>query len=66
MLNLIVSRLRADGTVDPIWMQQLALVDIQRDLATPLRSAAPALLAREPSPVYDYLPAALRTLDAIR
>lgn len=66
MLNLIVSRLRPDGSVDPIWMQQLALVDIQRDMGGMVRSVVPGMLGREPSPLYDLLPAALRTLGVIR
>jgi TPR repeat protein len=60
MLELIFSRPGPDGQVDIAWMQQLAYLN--------LSSGAPALdgttvrraLRREPTPLFDMLPASLR------
>ncbi|MDP3829044.1 MAG: hypothetical protein Q8Q74_21030, partial [Polaromonas sp.] len=60
MLELIFSRPGPDGQVDIAWMQQLAYLN--------LSGGAPALdsttvrreLRREPTPLFDMLPASLR------
>ena len=57
MIELIFSRPMPNGSFDPGWMQQLARVDLSH--ATPqIASSVTALqLQREPTPLFDLLPA---------
>jgi TPR repeat protein len=56
MLALIFSRPLPDGGVDIAWMQQLAQVDVTREMPTVDPSAARGVLRREPTPLSDLLP----------
>ncbi|HWI82359.1 hypothetical protein [Ramlibacter sp.] len=56
MLALIFSRPAPDGGVDIAWMQQLAQVDVTRDMPTVDPSPAREVLRREPTPLSDLLP----------
>ena len=58
MLAIILSRLLPDGGIDPAWMRQTSLLDIEGD-ATTVRSGASTFL-REPSAIVDLLPDVLR------
>lgn len=56
MLALIYSRPAPDGGVDIAWMQQLAQMDVSQDgRVVPMATAAPVLLQREPTPLYDLM-----------
>ncbi len=62
MLQLIYSRPAPDGNVDVMWMQQLANMDVSAQNAVVLQlPVTPALLQREPTPLYDLVPASWRT-----
>ncbi len=60
MLELIFSRPGANGAIDIAWMQELAFVNLSKDVlaldSTTLRRA----LRREPTPLYDLVPAPWR------
>lgn len=56
MLALIFSRPSPDGGVDIAWMQQLAQVDVTRQVPALDPSGARGVLRREPTPLSDLLP----------
>ena len=60
MLEMIFSRTGANGAVDIAWMQELAFVNLSKDVlaldSTTLRRA----LRREPTPLHDLVPASWR------
>lgn len=57
MLQLIYSRPAPDGNVDVMWMQQLSNMDVSGPGAVLLQlPVTPALLQREPTPLYDMVP----------
>jgi uncharacterized protein len=64
MLELIFSRPGANGSVDIAWMQELAFVNLSKDVlaldSTTLRRA----LRRDPTPLYDLIPPAWRRASA--
>jgi uncharacterized protein len=66
MLELIFSRPGANGAVDIAWMQELAFVNLSKDVlaldSTTLRRA----LRRDPTPLYDLIPVAWRRAVAAR
>ena len=57
MLGLIYSRPMPDGSVNAGWMQQLAYVDAATTIPTVGVSSNAHILHREPTPLYDLLPA---------
>ena len=57
MLGLIYSRPMPDGSVNAGWMQQLAYVDATTTIPTVGVSSNTHMLHREPTPLYDLLPA---------
>ncbi|QTD47137.1 tetratricopeptide repeat protein [Ottowia testudinis] len=57
MLGLIYSRPTPTGGVDAGWMQQLAYVDTATVVPTVGVTASNHMLLREPTPLYDLLPA---------
>ena len=57
MLGLIYSRLLPDGSVNAGWMQQLAYVDATTTIPTVGVGSSTHMLHREPTPLYDLLPA---------
>lgn len=57
MLGLIYSRPNPDGSINPGWMQQLAYVDTGTVIPTVGVTSANHMLVREPTPLYDLLPA---------
>lgn len=64
MLALIFSRPAPDGTVDVTWMQQLAAIDMGPGGGLPAgtaRAVAPQGWQRDPSPLYEWVPAEWRT-----
>ena len=69
MLGLISSRPNSAGGVDIPWMQQLATLDVEHDQGTQALSAqlptlpavSPQLYVRDPTPLYDLLPAYWRS-----
>lgn len=67
MLELIFSRQAPGGGVDVQWMQQLARADVSSPgPATIQPTPGPPLLLREPSPLYDLVPAEWRRPPAAR
>lgn len=60
MLELIFSRPGPDGQVDIAWMQQLAYVNLSRDVPALDSSTVRRSLRREPTPLVDLLPPHLR------
>ena len=64
MLALIFSRPAPDGTVDVTWMQQLAAIDMGPGGGLPAgtaRAVTPQGWQRDPSPLYEWVPAEWRT-----
>jgi len=60
MLALIASRPTADGQIDVVWMQQLSNIDLSRDTPQLDNASTIRLLSREPTALYDLLPAKWR------
>lgn len=60
MLELIFSRPGPDGQVDIAWMQQLAYVNLSAGAPALDSATTRRALRREPTPLYDMLPAYLR------
>lgn len=60
MLELIFSRPGPDGQVDIAWMQQLAYLNLSGDAPALDGTTARRALRREPTPLFDMLPAYLR------
>lgn len=60
MLALITSRLLPDGSVNPAWMAQLAWMDTANTLPRLDTQVLVPLMLREPSPLFDLLPAIWR------
>lgn len=60
MLELIFSRPGPDGQIDIAWMQQLAYVNLSKDVVTLDSTTARQSLRREPTPLFDLLPQSLR------
>lgn len=56
MLELIFSRPAPDGQIDLAWMQQLAYVNLSKDVVTLDSAAVRQGLRREPTPLIDLLP----------
>jgi len=56
MLDLIFSRLQPDGQLDVAWIQQLAQINLAKDMLTASASQARSALRREPTAVFDLLP----------
>lgn len=56
MLALIFSRPGADGQIDIAWMQQLAYVDLSKDVPTLDSATARQTLRRDGTPLLDLLP----------
>ena len=56
MLALIFSRPGADGQIDIAWMQQLAYVDLSKEVPTLDSSVAQRTLRRDGTPLLDLLP----------
>lgn len=56
MLALIFSRPGADGQIDIAWMQQLAYVDLSKEVPTLDSSVARQTLRRDGTPLLDLLP----------
>lgn len=57
MLGLIYSRPAPGGGINPGWMQQLANVDVGTTIPTMGVLGTTHLLHREPTPLYDLMPA---------
>lgn len=57
MLGLIYSRPNPDGGVNAGWMQQLAYVDTTTVVPTVGVTGSNHMLVREPTPLYDLMPA---------
>ena len=57
MLGLIYSRPMPDGSVNAGWMQQLAYVDTTTVVPTVGVTGSNHTLVREPTPLYDLMPA---------
>ena len=57
MLGLIYSRPMPDGSVNAGWMQQLAYVDTTTVVPTVGVTGSNHMLVREPTPLYDLMPA---------
>ncbi len=60
MLELIFSRPGPDGQIDIAWMQQLAYVNLSRDVASLDSATARRTLRRDPTPLFDLIPPAWR------
>ena len=56
MLALIFSRPGADGQIDIAWMQQLAYVDLSKDVPTLDSAMARRTMRRDGTPLLDLLP----------
>ena len=56
MLELIFSRPRPDGQIDIGWMQQLAYMDLSKEVAVPGSSIERRAFKREVTPLVDLLP----------
>jgi uncharacterized protein len=56
MLDLIFSRLQPDGQLDVAWIQQLAQINLAKDMLTASAPQAHSALRREPTAVFDLLP----------
>lgn len=63
MLALIASRPAANGQIDIGWMQQLSNMDVSRDTPQFENIANIRLLSREPTALYDFLPAVWRNVS---
>ena len=62
MLALIYTRPTPTGELNIVWMQQLAPVDVTKEGGTTMMEPPPSpSLQQDPTPLYDYLPARLRT-----
>lgn len=57
MLELIFSRPGADGQIDIAWMQQLAYANLTKDVAQIGSPTDRRTLRRDPTPLFDLLPA---------
>jgi TPR repeat protein len=60
MLRLIYGNLSPDGQINVAWMQQLKDIDLTTQAPQQLKPAAPFWLRREPTALYDLLPAMWR------
>ena len=60
MLELINSRPGPGGELNPAWMQQLAYVDVNTVIPGVGVTGTTQMLRREPTPLYDLLPAVWR------
>ena len=60
MLALVYSRPAPNGQIDLAWMRQLADMDLSRAMPQWGAPSSPQLLQRDPTPLYEYLPANLR------
>ena len=60
MLELIFSRPGANGAIDIAWMQELAFVNLSRDVLALDSTTLRRTLRREPTPLYDLVPAPWR------
>ncbi|MFC5523396.1 tetratricopeptide repeat protein [Polaromonas jejuensis] len=60
MLALIASRPRPDGSIDVAWMQQLGQIDLSHEVPQVDGPSLTRTLHREPTALYDLLPARWR------
>ncbi len=61
MLALIYTRPTPSGSIDIVWMQQLASIDVTKEGGTSMLAPPPSpLLQRDPTPLFDYLPRKIR------
>ena len=65
MLALIYTRPTPTGDINIVWMQQLAAVDVTKDGGASMLEPPPSpSLQHDATPLFDYLPARLRTASA--
>ncbi|RMX06437.1 hypothetical protein D8I35_07850 [Corticibacter populi] len=57
MLQLILSRPAADGGINVVWMRELALMDFSGELPQLAAPVSQPQLQRDPTPLFDWLPA---------
>lgn len=63
MLALIYSKPNPNGTINIIWMQQLAQISVSTMTSSNNALNQSTMLQREPSPLYDLIPQNLRDLS---